>query len=201
MPRRRRKLLTDSCRIRDRQRNNRSPTNRWELGARKEQRGLELMFGHPCPALSLLSTRPNSGTCQISKPLIPIDRARPAHSKRVPPGPWRVHGALPACLHLDCCDQIDIMMLYTPEAAAQRGITETQLLTRIVEAMMTLNQAIANSAIANLEFRLVHVEEVRIGAGGACSCLLCSSGQRTTRASRSPHSAIRGLAYHEKMGG
>lgn len=54
------------------------------------------------------------------------------------------------------------MMLYTPEAASERGITDTQLLTRIVEGMITLNQAIVNSEIANLEFRLVHVEEVRV---------------------------------------
>ncbi|CAM9269926.1 unnamed protein product [Ectocarpus sp. 8 AP-2014] len=52
------------------------------------------------------------------------------------------------------------MVLYTPEAASERGITEAQLLTRIVEGMVTLNQAITNSAIANLEYRLVRAEEL-----------------------------------------
>ncbi|CAM9507519.1 unnamed protein product [Ectocarpus fasciculatus] len=74
-------------------------------------------------------------------------------------GPLGAQG-LPSARSLQETTVIDLMTLYTPEAASQRGITDTQLLTRIVEGMVTLNQAITNSEIANLEFRLVHVEEL-----------------------------------------
>ncbi|CAM9764939.1 unnamed protein product, partial [Ectocarpus sp. 4 AP-2014] len=55
---------------------------------------------------------------------------------------------------------IDVLIVYSPEAANARGIAEAQLLTRIVEGMVTLNQAITNSGIAGLEYRLVHVAEL-----------------------------------------
>ncbi|CAM9444977.1 unnamed protein product, partial [Ectocarpus sp. 13 AM-2016] len=67
---------------------------------------------------------------------------------------------LPSGRSLQGTTVIDVMVLYTPEAASERGITEAQLLTRIVEGMVTLNQAITNSAIANLEYRLVRAEEL-----------------------------------------
>ncbi|CAB1100369.1 unnamed protein product [Ectocarpus sp. CCAP 1310/34] len=55
---------------------------------------------------------------------------------------------------------IDVLIFYSPEAASAEGISDAQLLTRIVEGMVTLNQAITNSAIADLEYRLVHVAEL-----------------------------------------
>ncbi|CAM9367517.1 unnamed protein product, partial [Ectocarpus sp. 12 AP-2014] len=55
---------------------------------------------------------------------------------------------------------IDVLIFYSPEAASSEGISDAQLLTRIVEGMVTLNQAITNSAIADLEYRLVHVAEL-----------------------------------------
>ncbi|CAB1101779.1 unnamed protein product [Ectocarpus sp. CCAP 1310/34] len=55
---------------------------------------------------------------------------------------------------------IDVLIVYSPEAAYARGIAEAQLLTRIVEGMVTLNQAITNSGIAGLEYRLVQVAEL-----------------------------------------
>ncbi|CAN0210802.1 unnamed protein product, partial [Ectocarpus sp. 6 AP-2014] len=55
---------------------------------------------------------------------------------------------------------IDVLIFYSPEAASSEGISDAQLLTRIVEGMVTLNQAITNSAIADLEYRLVQVAEL-----------------------------------------
>ncbi|CAM9157667.1 unnamed protein product [Ectocarpus sp. 8 AP-2014] len=47
---------------------------------------------------------------------------------------------------------IDVLIVYSPEAAYARGIAEAQLLTRIVEGMVTLNQAITN--LGNRRFRV-----------------------------------------------
>ncbi|CAN0525155.1 unnamed protein product [Ectocarpus sp. 12 AP-2014] len=55
---------------------------------------------------------------------------------------------------------IDVLIVYSPEAAYARGIAEAQLLTRIVEGMVTLNQAVTNSGIVGLEYRLVQVAEL-----------------------------------------
>ncbi|CAN0121836.1 unnamed protein product [Ectocarpus sp. 4 AP-2014] len=67
---------------------------------------------------------------------------------------------IPSDRSLEVTTVIDVLIFYSPEAASSEGISDAQLLTRIVEGMVTLNQAITNSAIADLEYRLVHVAEL-----------------------------------------
>ncbi|CAN0208196.1 unnamed protein product, partial [Ectocarpus fasciculatus] len=71
-------------------------------------------------------------------------------------GPLRSQG-MPSGRSLQGTTVIDVLIFYSPEAASERGITDAQLVTKIVEGMVTLNQAITNSAIAGLEYRLVQV--------------------------------------------
>ncbi|CAM9277620.1 unnamed protein product, partial [Ectocarpus sp. 12 AP-2014] len=55
--------------------------------------------------------------------------------------------------------QIDFLVVYTPEAYASRGWSETQLLSMIAAAVGPMNQATSNSDI-ELDFNLVHVEQL-----------------------------------------
>lgn len=66
--------------------------------------------------------------------------------------------------------QIDVMALYSP-GLVTRG--KAQLMATIVAAFATSNQALVNSAITNLNFNLVRVDEVSpdldlLGKRGTC---------------------------------
>ena len=54
------------------------------------------------------------------------------------------------------------MVLYSEGAWSSYGSTEDQLLTAIAEAFQSSNEAMENSEI-DLEFNLVHVDEVSAG--------------------------------------
>ncbi|CAM9630488.1 unnamed protein product, partial [Ectocarpus fasciculatus] len=55
--------------------------------------------------------------------------------------------------------QIDVLVVYTPEAYSYRGWSETQLLSDIATGVGPMNEATSNSDIA-LDFNLVHVEQL-----------------------------------------
>lgn len=52
------------------------------------------------------------------------------------------------------------MFLYSAEGLTRSGISAEQMETKIADELPSLNEAVANSDVDNLQFNLVHTAEV-----------------------------------------